>query len=173
MIDQKDADEQHLAAIKASTLIESLPWLQRFHGETFVIKFGGNAMTDPALLDAFAQDVVYLSMVGIRPVVVHGGGPQITRMLERLDIASEFRGGYRYTSPEALDVVRMVLTGQVSRDIVGRINRHGPIAVAISGEDSRPVYGCTSHDRRSGRAARLGPRGRSRRSRSHDCAGSA
>ncbi|WP_051224090.1 acetylglutamate kinase [Pseudoclavibacter soli] len=136
MIDQKDADEQHLAAIKASTLIESLPWLQRFHGETFVIKFGGNAMTDPALLDAFAQDVVYLSMVGIRPVVVHGGGPQITRMLERLDIASEFRGGYRYTSPEALDVVRMVLTGQVSRDIVGRINRHGPIAVAISGEDA-------------------------------------
>jgi acetylglutamate kinase len=130
------APDTQLAELKAATLIESLPWLQKFHGETFVIKFGGNAMVDPQLLDAFAQDVVYLSLVGIRPVVVHGGGPQITKMLERLGIFSEFRAGYRYTSPEAMEIVRMVLTGQISRDLVGRINRHGPIAVAISGEDA-------------------------------------
>lgn len=130
------AEDAALAEVKTATLMESLPWLQKFHGETFVLKFGGNAMADPALIDAFAQDVVYLSMVGIRPVVVHGGGPQITQMLERLGIPSEFRVGYRYTSPEAMDVVRMVLTGQISRDLVGRINHYGPFAVAISGEDA-------------------------------------
>ncbi|MCI1207075.1 MAG: acetylglutamate kinase, partial [Microbacteriaceae bacterium] len=115
-------------ALKAQTLIESLPWLQEFSGKVFVIKFGGNAMGDPALLDAFAQDIVYLRLVGINPVVVHGGGPQITRMLERFGVPTEFRAGYRYTSPEAMDIVRMVLTGQISRDIVSRINRLGPYA---------------------------------------------
>lgn len=124
------------AALKAETLIESLPWLQRFNGATFVIKFGGNAMTDPALLDAFAEDIVYLRYAGIRPVVVHGGGPQISAMLNRVGIASEFRGGYRVTTPEAMEIVRMVLTGQISRDIVGRINRFGPLAAGVSGEDS-------------------------------------
>ncbi|KQQ04174.1 MULTISPECIES: acetylglutamate kinase [unclassified Rathayibacter] len=124
------------AAAKAGTLIESLPWLQRFHGRTMVIKFGGNAMVSEELQRAFAQDIVYLHYAGIRPVVVHGGGPQISKMLERLGIGSEFRGGYRVTSPEAMEVVRMVLTGSISRDIVRRINEHGPLAAGISGEDA-------------------------------------
>jgi len=124
------------AGVKAGTLIEALPWLKRFHGRTMVIKFGGNAMVSEELQRAFAQDIVYLRYAGIRPVVVHGGGPQITRMLDRLGIASEFRGGYRVTSPEAMEVVRMVLTGQISRDIVRRINEHGPLAAGISGEDA-------------------------------------
>ncbi|NQX26686.1 acetylglutamate kinase [Microbacteriaceae bacterium VKM Ac-2854] len=124
------------AAEKAETLIEALPWLKRFHGKIMVIKFGGNAMVSEELQRAFAEDIVYLRYAGIRPVVVHGGGPQISKMLERLDIASEFRGGYRVTSPEAMEVVRMVLTGQISRDIVRRINEHGPLAAGISGEDA-------------------------------------
>lgn len=125
-----------IAALKAETLIESLPWLQRFHDAIFVFKFGGNAMTNETLMQAFAEDMVYLRYVGIKPVVVHGGGPQISAMLERLGIVNEFRGGYRYTSPEAMEVVRMVLTGQISRDIVGRINRFGPLAAGLSGEDA-------------------------------------
>ncbi|WP_210508868.1 acetylglutamate kinase [Naasia sp. SYSU D00057] len=124
------------AAVKAETLIESLPWLQRFAGQIIVVKFGGNAMEDPALMRAFAEDMVYLHYVGIRPVVVHGGGPQITAMLERLDIPTEFRGGYRVTTPEVMEVVRMVLTGQVNRDIVSLINEHGPLASGVSGEDA-------------------------------------
>lgn len=124
------------AGAKAGTLIEALPWLKRFHGRTMVIKFGGNAMVSEELQRAFAQDIVYLRYAGIRPVVVHGGGPQISRMLDRLGIPSEFRGGYRVTSPEAMEVVRMVLTGQISRDIVRRINEHGPLAAGISGEDA-------------------------------------
>lgn len=123
------------AAAKAAVLIESLPWITRFAGRVVVIKFGGNAMVSEELTAAFAEDVVYLRTVGVRPVVVHGGGPQISAMLGRLGIASEFRGGYRVTTPEVMDVVRMVLTGQVSRDLVGAINRHGPFATAISGED--------------------------------------
>jgi acetylglutamate kinase len=123
------------AAAKAAVLIESLPWITRFAGKVVVIKFGGNAMVDDALTAAFAEDVVYLRTVGVRPVVVHGGGPQISAMLGRLGIASEFRGGYRVTTPEVMDVVRMVLTGVVGRDLVGAINLHGPIATAISGED--------------------------------------
>lgn len=125
-----------MAALKAETLVESLPWLKQFQGTTFVIKFGGNAMTDAALMDAFAADIVYLRYVGIRPVVVHGGGPQITSMLDKLGIVSEFRAGYRYTTPEAMAVVRMVLTGRISRDIISRINQHGPLAVGLSGEDA-------------------------------------
>lgn len=123
------------AAAKAAVLIESLPWITRFAGKVVVIKFGGNAMVDDTLTAAFAEDVVYLRTVGVRPVVVHGGGPQISAMLERLGIASEFRGGYRVTTPEVMDVVRMVLTGVVGRDLVGAINLHGPLATAISGED--------------------------------------
>jgi acetylglutamate kinase len=121
---------------KAAVLSEALPWLERFAGATVVLKYGGNAMTDPALQLSFAADVVFLRRVGLHPVVVHGGGPQISSMLERLGVESEFREGLRVTSPEAMDVVRMVLTGQVQRDIVGMINRHGPLAVGMSGEDA-------------------------------------
>jgi len=124
------------ASVKAATLIESLPWLKRFAGQIIVVKFGGNAMDDPESVRAFAEDMVYLRYAGIRPVVVHGGGPQISSMLERLAIPSEFRGGYRVTTPEVMEVVRMVLSGQVSRDIVGLINEHGPLGAAISGEDA-------------------------------------
>jgi acetylglutamate kinase len=121
---------------KAGVLIEALPWLERFHGTTVVIKYGGNAMIRPELQQAFAADMVFLRYAGIKPVVVHGGGPQISRMLDRLGIHSEFRGGLRVTTPEAMDVVRMVLTGQVGRELVGLINQHGPFAVGLSGEDA-------------------------------------
>jgi acetylglutamate kinase len=121
---------------KASTLIEALPWLQRFHGKVVVIKYGGNAMTEPALQRAFAEDIVFLRYAGIRPVVVHGGGPQINAMLSRLGVESEFRGGLRVTTPEAMDIVRMVLVGQVGRELVGLVNEHGPFAVGMSGEDA-------------------------------------
>jgi acetylglutamate kinase len=129
-------EEDRAAAVKAATLIESLEWLKRYHDQIIVVKFGGNAMVSTELTRAFAEDMVYLRTVGIKPVVVHGGGPQITAMLDRLGIESEFRGGYRVTSPEAMDVVRMVLTGQVSRDLVTDMNEHGPLAAAISGEDA-------------------------------------
>ena len=124
------------AGDKAQVLIDSLPWLKRFHGETIVVKFGGNAMVSPDLQRAFAEDMVYLRYAGIRPVIVHGGGPQISSMLERLGIESEFRGGYRVTTPEAMDVVRMVLSGQVNRELVSLINEHGPLAAGLSGEDA-------------------------------------
>ena len=129
-------EEDAAAAVKAATLIESLTWLKKFRDEIIVVKFGGNAMITEELTRAFAEDMVYLRTVGIKPVIVHGGGPQISKMLERLGIESEFRGGYRVTSPEAMDVVRMVLTGQVSRDLVGHMNEHGPLAAGISGEDA-------------------------------------
>jgi acetylglutamate kinase len=122
---------------KAATLIEALPWLERFHGSTVVIKFGGNAMVDADLQRAFAADMVFLRYAGIKPVIVHGGGPQISSMLTRLGIESEFRGGLRVTTKEAMDVVRMVLVGQVGRELVGLINEHGPFAVGLSGEDAR------------------------------------
>ncbi|MEU8236014.1 acetylglutamate kinase [Actinoplanes sp. NPDC048967] len=125
------------ASDKAAILIEALPWLERFHGTTVVIKYGGNAMIDPELQRAFAADMVFLRYAGIKPVVVHGGGPQISSMLGRLGIESEFRGGLRVTTPEAMDVVRMVLVGQVGRELVGLINEHGPFAVGLSGEDAR------------------------------------
>jgi acetylglutamate kinase len=124
------------AADKAQVLIDSLPWLKRFHGETIVVKFGGNAMVSPELQRAFAEDMVYLRYAGIKPVVVHGGGPQISAMLERLGIPTEFRGGYRVTTPETMDVVRMVLSGQVNRELVSLINEHGPLASGLSGEDA-------------------------------------
>ncbi len=120
---------------KAEVLLEALPWLQKFKGALVVVKYGGNAMIDEELKAAFAQDMVFLRHVGLRPVVVHGGGPQISSMLARLGIESEFRGGFRVTTPEAMDVVRMVLTGKVSRELVGLLNAHGPYAVGLSGED--------------------------------------
>jgi acetylglutamate kinase len=136
-----------IALGKATTLIEALPWLARFAGATVVVKYGGNAMVDAELKKAFAADMVFLRRVGIKPVVVHGGGPQISAMLARLGIASEFKGGLRVTTAEAMDVVRMVLVGQVGRDLVGLINEHGPHAVGMSGEDAklftavrRPAY---------------------------------
>jgi acetylglutamate kinase len=121
---------------KAKVLVEALPWLQRYHGSVVVVKYGGNAMVDAELKTAFAQDLAFLRLAGLEPVVVHGGGPQITTMLERLGIASEFRGGLRVTTPEALDVVRMVLVGQVGRELVGLVNAAGARAVGLSGEDA-------------------------------------
>jgi acetylglutamate kinase len=121
---------------KAATLAEALPWLKQYHGKTIVVKYGGNAMTDETLKRAFAEDIVFLRYAGVHPVVVHGGGPQISSMLDRLEISSEFRGGLRVTTPEAMDVVRMVLVGQVGRELVGLVNQHGPIAVGLSGEDA-------------------------------------
>jgi acetylglutamate kinase len=131
-----ERSEAEVALAKAATLIEALPWLERFHGQTVVIKYGGHAMTDEALRLAFTQDIVFLRYAGLRPVVVHGGGPQISAQLDRLGVPSTFKGGLRVTSPETMDVVRMVLTGQVNRDLIGLINRHGPIAVGMSGEDA-------------------------------------
>jgi acetylglutamate kinase len=125
------------AQAKAATLIEALPWLERFHGATVVIKYGGHAMTSPELRKAFAADMVFLRYAGLKPVVVHGGGPQISKMLGRLGIETEFRGGLRVTTPEAMDVVRMVLVGQVGRELVNLVNEHGPYAVGLSGEDAR------------------------------------
>jgi acetylglutamate kinase len=124
------------ATAKAATLAEALPWLEKYHGKTVVVKYGGNAMTDPDLKAAFAEDIVWLRYAGFRPVVVHGGGPQISSMLDRLGIESQFRGGLRVTTPEAMDVVRMVLVGQVGRELVGLLNAHGPLAVGLSGEDA-------------------------------------
>ncbi|MBO2452847.1 acetylglutamate kinase [Actinomadura barringtoniae] len=121
---------------KAETLIKALPWLERFHGATVVIKYGGHAMTDEELRHPFAEDVVFLRYAGLKPVIVHGGGPQINAALERHGIESSFTAGLRVTTPEAVEVVRMVLTGQVQRDVVGLINRHGAFAVGMSGEDA-------------------------------------
>jgi len=120
---------------KAATLAAALPWLMKYHGKVIVVKYGGNAMIDDDLKRAFAEDVVFLRLAGFKPVVVHGGGPQISQMLDRLGIESEFKGGLRVTTDEAMDVVRMVLVGQVQRELVGLINRHGPLAVGLSGED--------------------------------------
>ncbi len=124
-----------IAQDKAATLIEALPWLARFHGATVVVKYGGAAMTAPELRQAFAADMVFLRYCGLKPVVVHGGGPQISAMLGRLGIPTEFRGGFRVTTPEAMDVVRMVLVGQVGRELVNLVNGYGPFAVGLSGED--------------------------------------
>lgn len=135
MMSRTISPNRDLLLTKAATLIEALPWLSKFAGETVVIKYGGNAMIDDDLKRAFAEDIVFLRRVGLKPVVVHGGGPQINAMLTRLGITSEFRGGLRVTTSEAMDVVRMVLVGQVGRELVGLINAHGPLAVGLSGED--------------------------------------
>jgi len=128
-------DDPTWDATRAAVLVDALPWLKEFYGQVVVIKYGGNAMVDDTLKRAFAEDMVFLRHVGIRPVVVHGGGPQVSAMLNRLDIESEFRAGLRVTTPEAVEVVRMVLVGQVGRELVGLINEHGPHAVGLSGED--------------------------------------
>jgi acetylglutamate kinase len=132
----KDAARRAAATAKAGTLIEALPWLDRFHGQTVVIKYGGHAMTAGELRAGFAQDLVFLRRAGLRPVVVHGGGPQVTGHLDRLGIESVFTAGLRVTTEETIDVVRMVLNGKVNKDIVGLINRYGPYAVGLSGEDA-------------------------------------
>ena len=121
---------------KAAVLAAALPWLKRYHGKFVVVKYGGNAMTDESLKVAFAEDIAFLRFAGFKPVVVHGGGPQITAALERHGIESVFASGHRVTTPEAMDVVRMVLVGQVQRELVGLINEHGPLAVGCSGEDA-------------------------------------
>ncbi|AIT61010.1 acetylglutamate kinase [Corynebacterium doosanense] len=121
---------------RAHVLAEALPWLQHFRDKIVVVKYGGNAMTDEKLKAAFAADMVFLRTVGAKPVVVHGGGPQINTMLERLGLEGEFQGGFRVTTPEVMDVVRMVLLGQVGRELVGLMNQHGPYAVGCSGEDA-------------------------------------
>jgi acetylglutamate kinase len=141
---------------KAHVLTQALPWLSRFHGATVVVKFGGNAMIDEALKRAFAQDVVFLRYAGLRPVVVHGGGPQITRALETSGIKSEFAGGLRVTTDEAMQVVRMVLTGQVQREIVGLINEHGPFAIGLSGEDANSMTARQRHALVDGQAVDIG-----------------
>ncbi|MCV7316694.1 acetylglutamate kinase [Mycolicibacillus parakoreensis] len=123
-------------AVKARVLAEALPWLKQLHGQIIVVKYGGNAMTDDVLKQAFAADMAFLRNCGIHPVVVHGGGPQISRMLARLGVAGDFKGGFRVTTPEVLEVARMVLFGQVGRELVGLINAHGPYAVGITGEDA-------------------------------------
>ncbi|MET1017950.1 MAG: acetylglutamate kinase [Leifsonia flava] len=124
------------AIAKASVLIEALPWLKRYHGAIVVVKFGGNAMVSPELTRAFAEDMVFLRHAGLKPVVVHGGGPQISARLTELGIASEFRGGYRVTTPEAMTVVRDVLRGEVNQHLVDLINEHGDFAIGMSGEDA-------------------------------------
>jgi acetylglutamate kinase len=132
-----DTGRAAAAAAKAAALVEALPWLERFHGRTVVVKYGGHAMTDDLLRSTFAEDVVFLRYAGIRVVVVHGGGPQINAHLDRLGIDQVFTAGLRVTTPETMHVVRMVLVGQVQREIVGLLNQHGPFAVGISGEDAR------------------------------------
>ncbi|MEB3070438.1 acetylglutamate kinase [[Mycobacterium] vasticus] len=128
--------EQLTTTVKAQVLAEALPWLKQLHGKIVVVKYGGNAMTDDTLKHAFAADMAFLRNCGIHPVVVHGGGPQISAMLKKLGIEGDFKGGFRVTTPEVLDVARMVLFGQVGRELVNLINAHGPYAVGITGEDA-------------------------------------
>ena len=130
------SSEKPYSTHPAQTLANALPWLMKYHGKVVVVKYGGNAMVDDTLKSAFAEDIAFLRFAGFKPVVVHGGGPQISTMLDKLGIESEFKGGLRVTTPEAMDVVRMVLVGQVQRELVGLINRHGHIAVGLSGEDA-------------------------------------
>lgn len=121
---------------KAEVLVQALPWIREFAGQTIVVKYGGNAMVNDELKQAFVHDIMFFHHVGLKPVVVHGGGPQINSMLKRLGIESEFRGGLRVTTPEAMEVVRMVLAGQVQRELVSLINQDAPYAVGMSGEDA-------------------------------------
>jgi acetylglutamate kinase len=124
------------AGAKATILAEALPYIREFSGKTVVIKYGGNAMEDPDLADLFAQDVVLMRLVGMNPVVVHGGGPQISDLMRRLGKEPEFVDGLRVTDAETVDIVRMALVGKVNREIVASVNRHGSYAVGLSGEDA-------------------------------------
>jgi acetylglutamate kinase len=141
---------------KAAALAEALPWLERFHGRTIVVKYGGHAMADDALRETFAEDVVFLRYAGIRVVVVHGGGPQINAHLDKLGIEQVFAGGLRVTTPETMNIVRMVLVGQVQREIVGLLNQHGPFAVGVSGEDARLFTASRRHAVVDGETVDLG-----------------
>src|SRR6266480_7661993 len=127
------------AAEKARILAEALPYIQRFHGKTIVVKFGGNAMTDEELKAGFARDVVMLKLVGMNPVIVHGGGPQIGDLLHKMGIASEFRQGMRVTDDKVMNVVEMVL-GELNQEIVGLINQHGGKAVGLTGQDGAFIH---------------------------------
>ncbi len=135
---------------KAATLMEALPWIKHAWGRTVVIKYGGAAMTDPALRDQVAADIVLMKLVGVNPVVVHGGGPEITSYMNRLALPVEFHDGYRVTTDEAMEVVKMVLVGKVNKELVGAINGHGRLAVGLSGEDGNLVT-ATAKDPRLGR----------------------
>ena len=130
---------------RAALLVEALPYIQRFRGRVVVVKYGGNAMVDPSLATTFAEDIVLMHSVGMRPVVVHGGGPQISDLMGRLGKEPEFRDGLRVTDAETIDIARMVLVGKVNRDIVGAINRHGPLAVGVSGEDAHLIRAEARH----------------------------
>jgi acetylglutamate kinase len=147
---------KHTALPKAQVLIEALPWLTRHNGRVVVIKFGGNAMVDTELKAAFAQDVVFLRQAGLRPVVVHGGGPQISAQLDRHGLVSEFKAGLRVTTPEAMDVVRMVLAGQVQRELVGLLNQHGPLAIGLTGEDAHTMSAVKHYPRIDGEPVDIG-----------------
>ncbi|MGW2649920.1 acetylglutamate kinase [Streptomyces sp. NPDC001393] len=141
---------------RAHALVEALPWLARHHGETVVIKFGGNAMVDDDLKAAFAMDILYLRHAGLKPVVVHGGGPQISAQLARLGLESRFEAGLRVTTDETMDVVRMVLAGQVQRELVGLLNAHGPHAVGLTGEDARLMTAVKRYAHKDGKAVDIG-----------------
>lgn len=139
---------------KAATLMEALPWIKQTWGRTVVIKYGGAAMTDPALRDQVAADIVLMKLVGVNPVVVHGGGPEITAVMERLGLEVEFRDGLRVTTDAAMDVVKMVLVGKVNKELVRAINAHGRYAVGVSGEDG-PMLTATALDERLGRVGTI------------------
>ncbi len=129
----------------ASVLVQALPYIQRFRNKIVVVKYGGNAMSPSGGAAQFAEDIVLMQSVGIKPVVVHGGGPQITDMMRRLGKTAEFRNGLRVTDAESLEITRMVLVGKVNRELVADINRHGPLAVGVSGEDAGLIT-ATPHD---------------------------
>jgi acetylglutamate kinase len=139
------ADADLTVEQRARVLIEALPYIRRFSGSTIVVKYGGHAMTDPALARLFADDIVLMHAVGIRPVVVHGGGPQISELMERLGLTPVFKDGLRVTDADSLDVARMVLVGKIGRDIVSAINVHGPLAVGLSGEDAGLILASARH----------------------------
>lgn len=139
---------------KATTLMEALPWIKHAWGRTVVVKYGGAAMTDPDLRDKVAADIVLMKLVGVNPVVVHGGGPEITSFMERLELPVEFHDGLRVTTPEAMEVVRMVLVGKVNQELVSAINSHGRLAVGVSGEDGNLVR-AQAKDPRLGRVGEV------------------
>lgn len=139
---------------KAQTLMEALPWIKHAWGRTVVIKYGGAAMTDPGLRDQVAADIVLMKLVGVNPVVVHGGGPEITSFMDRLGLEVEFYDGLRVTTPEAMDIVKMVLVGKVNKELVSAINAHGRYAVGLSGEDGNMVI-ATARDERLGRVGEV------------------
>jgi acetylglutamate kinase len=151
-----DPSGEPAALPKVRALVEALPWMARHHGKTVVIKFGGNAMVDDDLKAAFAMDILYLRHAGLHPVVVHGGGPQISAQLERLGLESRFESGLRVTTDETMDVVRMVLAGQVQRELVGLLNAHGPHAVGLTGEDARLMTAVKRYAVKDGQSVDIG-----------------